>query len=324
MKIQRPFAVMALMFVAAGAGAFCLPRAEGTFDRNLNVSGPVDLEVSTGSGSIRVRPGDSSVVRIHGRITAGDDSSMDAEEKVRYLASNPPVEHTGNIIRIGRIDDRRLRNNVSISYELEVPAETRLQSRTGSGEQIIDGVRGPAELSTGSGNLTGTNIAAEVRARTGSGRINLDAIGGRVEASTGSGSIRVTRCAGGLRANSGSGSITFEQTAPGDVEVQTGSGSLNLSGIRGALRAETGSGSITAGGEPTGEWRIDAASGGITLRLTPDSAFDLDARTSSGRITVDHPVTVTGTVHPKELRGRVRGGGVLLGVRTSSGDIRIQ
>jgi DUF4097 and DUF4098 domain-containing protein YvlB len=127
-----------------------------------------------------------------------------------------------------------------------------------------------------------------------------------------------------LRANSGSGSITFEQTAPGDVEVRTGSGSVNLAGIRGAVRAETGSGTIAVGGEPSGEWRIDAASGGITLRLTPDSAFDLDARTSSGRITVDHPLTVTGTVKPKELRGRVRGGGVLLAVHTSSGDINIQ
>ena len=34
--------------------------AEGSFDRTLKVSGAVDLTVSTGAGSITVRPGDAS------------------------------------------------------------------------------------------------------------------------------------------------------------------------------------------------------------------------------------------------------------------------
>jgi hypothetical protein len=324
MAPSRLFAVGAILLLTGAACAIARARAEGSFDRSLKVSGKVDLDISTGSGSIRIRAGDSSTVRVHGLIRAQDDSSSGAEEKVRYLASNPPIEQTGNTIRIGRIEDRMYRNNVSISYEVEVPADTRVQSRTGSGSQSIEGVQGPAELSTGSGEITAINIGDQVRASTGSGSIELDDIRGRVDANTGSGTIRVGRCAGGFHGTSGSGTITFEQTGSGDVEVRTGSGDLKVSGVRGSLRAETGSGDIEAGGEPTGPWDLDASSGGVTLRLSPDSAFDLVARTSSGRISINHPLTVMGTVSPREMRGKVRGGGALLDVHTSSGDIQIQ
>src|SRR5262245_19827881 len=68
---------------------------EGSFERTLNVSGVVDLDVSTGSGSIEVRPGSSGRVEIRGRIRAGGDwwrSDRNAEEAVRQLESNPPIE----------------------------------------------------------------------------------------------------------------------------------------------------------------------------------------------------------------------------------------
>ena len=41
---------------------------EGHFARTLQVSGAVDLDVQTGSGTIDVRTGDSSTVRITGTI----------------------------------------------------------------------------------------------------------------------------------------------------------------------------------------------------------------------------------------------------------------
>src|SRR5262245_48545616 len=77
---------------------------EGSFDRGLNVSGPVDLEVGTGSGRIEVRQGPQGRVDIHGVIRAGTDrwwrSDRDAEDIVRQLESNPPIEQSGNSIHI--------------------------------------------------------------------------------------------------------------------------------------------------------------------------------------------------------------------------------
>lgn len=314
---------LALAALPASAGVL----AEGSFERTLNVSGPVDLGVETGSGSISVRAGDTGRVHVLGTIKVHsnwDISRGDAEEKVRRLSANPPIEQTGNIIRIGKIEDRDLRQNVSISYEITVPRETQLLSTSGSGSQTIVGLSGPVQAETGSGGINVSNIGSEVKAETGSGSIEATDISGQLDAGTGSGSIRATGIAGAAQASTGSGSVRLELTSPGDVEVETGSGSVEVNGLHGALRVETGSGSITVDGTPRGDWRMSTGSGGISITLPVEAAFELNARTSSGRIYSDHPILVQGTIGTRELRGKVRGGGVLVALSTGSGNIRIQ
>jgi DUF4097 and DUF4098 domain-containing protein YvlB len=308
--------VMACTLVATTASA----EARGSFDRTLQVSGPVDLDIRSGSGSITVRTGSSDVVKVHGEIRS---QSWDGERKVRYLEENPPIEQNGNSIRIGRADDRDMMNNVSIRYELEVPVETSLVSKTGSGSQTIGNIAGPAEVSSGSGSLGIGDIGGDVEATAGSGSIEIGSAKGRVRAKTGSGSIRAFGVSGPITSSSGSGSVEFEQTGPGDVDIETGSGSVRVRGVRGALSVETGSGSIQADGEMTGRWYLRSSSGSVTVRLPSGAAFDLNARTSSGDIESDHPVTVH-EMRKKEIRGKVGDGGYTLEIRTSSGDIRIK
>ncbi len=322
MRIFSIFLAHCVLWTSACLSAH--PATEGSFERTLNVSGQVDLDVSTGSGNIAVRVANSSTVRVRGLIRARDDFKLSADEKVRYIESHPPIEQTGNIIRIGRIDNRDYNQNVSISYELDVPADTRLKAKSGSGNVTAAGLNAPIELSSGSGNVKASNIGNEVRAQTGSGNIEIDSVRGDSQLSTGSGNIRGLGIAGALKAKTGSGEVRVELTAPGDVDLDAGSGNVEATGVRGALHAQTGSGRIDVGGEPSGGWNLHAGSGNVNVRLKPTAAFDLYAHTSSGRVTLDHPVTVTGTVSPKELRGKVRGGGPLIEVKTGSGDVHVQ
>ncbi len=320
-------ALLAAGLMVASAAIPVRAAIEGHFERKLTVSGPVDLEVETGSGSITIRPGSADRVEIRGSIRASSNwylSDGDAESKVRYLESHPPIEQDSNRIRVGHIEDKDLSRNISISYELVVPAATHLRAQSGSGSQSIQGVEGPVDSNTGSGSLRISEIGKEVHARTGSGSIELDSVYGSVRASTGSGSIRAISIAGGLNASMGSGSVKLEQTAPGDVEVSTGSGGVELTGVRGSVRVSTGSGSIHAAGEPAGEWRLRTASGSVTVRLPEQAAFDVEARTSSGHIESSHPITVQGTISPRQFRGKARGGGPLLELSTSSGNIHIE
>jgi len=327
-RLRWTTAFFAVAVLAAAGAAWASDRtAEGSFERTLQVTGAVNLDVTTGSGQITVHAGDAGTVHVRGTIRAHSawrESDKDAEEKVRYLESNPPIEQNGNAIRIGYIQDEELRRNISISYELVVPVDTRLRSQTGSGGQSIDGVHGPVEASTGSGGLKISNIGAEVQANTGSGGIELNTVKAGVHARTGSGSIRATGIAGEFVGSTGSGGVTLEQTAAGNAEIETGSGSVEARGVRGALRVRTGSGTITAEGEATGEWRLHAGSGNVTVHLPGEAAFDLNARTSSGHIHSAHPITVQGIISPRELHGKVRGGGVLVDVSTSSGAIQIE
>jgi len=321
------FAPLAAALLLVAMTAVARAAAEGSFERTLKVTGPVELDVSTPSGHIDVRTGDSSTVRIRGTIRASSgrwlSSDADAERNVRYLESNPPIEQSGNYVKIGHAEDRELMRNVSISYDLVVPAETRLRSSTGSGSQSIAGLRGPVKAGTGSGNLRIDDIGDQLEAHTGSGNIEIRSVKGRLHAQTGSGPIRATDIAGGFVATTGSGDVRLEQSSPGDGKVDTGSGTVEIHGLRGGLRVETGSGGINVAGEPTGDWSLHTGSGGVIVRVPSEAAFDVDAHTSSGHISSSHSITAQ-TIGRGELRGKVGQGGVRLELRTGSGNIQIE
>ena len=327
MKFNRFLSVSLLIFTAISL-SIALPAlaAEGRFERTLQANGAVELEVQTGSGAIDVRNGDSSTVRIIGTIRSngGWFDSGSVESRVHELETNPPIEQHGNIIKIGHIEDRELQHNISISYEIVTPAETRLRSSSGSGDQNVNGVRGPVDATSGSGSLSLNNIGDMVRVSTGSGHIFLEGVKGNVHASTGSGEIRAEGVAGGLHASTGSGSVTLRQTGPGDVEVNTGSGTLQLEGVHGAVRASTAIGNIEVEGEGQDSWRLSTASGNVTVRLPSKQGFKLHARTVSGTVHTAREMTVQGTFGKHDLEGTVGDGAFLLDVSTVSGNIRVE
>jgi DUF4097 and DUF4098 domain-containing protein YvlB len=299
--------------------------ASGMFERTLEVSGPVVLDVETGSGSIEIRRGPTAQVRIVGHIRAhrGFWNNSSAEDRVRAIEATPPVEQTGNTIDIGHFERRDMGRNVSISYELMVPADTSVRSRTGSGSHEIDAIRGPVEAETGSGRIRVGRVDGAVSASTGSGNIEVLGAGQGLQASTGSGSVTARQVIGPAKARSGSGEIDVEFAGAGDGDFGTGSGSITVTGARGQLRAQAGSGRIAIEGNPSGDWSVDSGSGGITLKLPSTAAFNLDAETSSGSITSNHPIESVGSISKRRIQGRVRGGGPRLQVSASSGSIRL-
>lgn len=299
--------------------------SEGKFERTLDVSGAVNLEVETGSGNIDVHTGGSGKVQIIGWIRARNGwGGGDADARVRELQEHPPIVQSGNEIHVGHIEDSELRRHVSINFEVTVPADTRVRAHSGSGNATVDGTHGTLEVGSGSGSLKVSNIGDTVRADTGSGDIDISSVKGNVRAKTGSGSIHAKGVAGGFEGNTGSGNIALEQTAAGAVRAETGSGGIELRLVRGSLEAKTGSGGIRAEGDPTGAWNLQTGSGTVNLRFPQDASFDLNAHTSSGSVSVNHPITVQGNISKKEVRGKVRSGGVPVEVGTGSGDIAIE
>src|SRR5579864_7486592 len=228
--LSRTKSLARLTVVAALAVASCslaYGAAEGHFERTLQVTGSVNLQVETGSGSIQVRSGRSNEVRVTGHIRAGNWLGS-AEDKIKKLENNPPIQQSGNDIRIGHIDDPELRHDISISYEVVAPANTQLHSSTGSGSQDVSGLSGPVEANTGSGSIKASEIGSGLRAHSGSGSIEIDGVKGTVYARTGSGSIHATNVAGGFDGETGSGHLSLEQSAPGSVRAHTGSGTVEL------------------------------------------------------------------------------------------------
>jgi Putative adhesin len=279
---------------------------QGTFEKTLTVNGPVNLEVLTRSGDVTVRAGSSGSILIRGKIYVGNrwlGANRDAE--VHEIEQHPPIRQEGNNIHVDYIEMK----NISVDYEISVPADTVVRTRSGSGDQIIEGTRGNVDTQTGSGNVKLANLTGEIRLQTGSG------------------DVRARQIAGSLKGGTGSGDVEVEETSSGDIELHTGSGNVTARGIQGGFRGETGSGDVTAEGTQTGSWEIHTGSGNVHVRLPANAAFDADISTSSGSIDVGSPIemTVQGRVDDthRQIHGKVHGGGPMLKVRTGSGDIHI-
>lgn len=288
-------------------------RVEGSFARTLTVSGPVDLEVQTGSGDIEIRIGPAGAVQVNARIRAWAWNQSDAAARVREIEADPPIEQHGSTVRVGLRRGARDGwgkwdggDRVSISYVLTVPAETRLRARSGSGDQVLAGVRGDVDASSGSGD------------------IRVGAAGGAVRATTGSGDIYVDGASAGVEARTGSGDVVVNDAGSGRTGVGTGSGDVRVAGVRGPLSLHTASGDIRVEGTPTGNWNLAASSGDVHVVMAGNVGFDLQASSSSGRIDSDAPVTVSGRLSRRALRGQVRGGGPLVAISTASGNITVR
>jgi hypothetical protein len=300
-------AVLALVVLFASSAALAWNSPQGTFDRTLSVSGPVDLEVFTHSGDVRIRAGSSGSVQIHGKIYVGDRwFGSRREDDVHAIEQNPPIRQDGNNIHIEYVNYR----NIAIDYEITVPTETTVRTKSGSGDQTIEGTHGNAEVETGSGDVRLSNLQGQIRVQTGSG------------------DLRARQVSGSVRGGTGSGDVEIEESGPGDIDFHTGSGNITARGVEGSFHGETGSGEITAEGQQSGTWDAHTGSGNVRLRLPPNAAFDADISTSSGSIDVGAPMEMTvqgrvGESH-KSIHGKVRGGGPLLRVRTGSGDIHIE
>jgi len=272
-----------LLVATAAALALAIPAmaAEATFERNLTVSGRVELSVSTGSGNIHLTRGSGNQVHIFGRVKSNWGGS---EQRVREIAANPPIEQTGNIVRIGGHHENL--HNISIDYEIQAPENVFLEAGSGSGNITDDGIGENARISTGSGNIHATGLH------------------------------------GSFSVGTGSGDIYAEQTGEGDVKAQTGSGNVELKNLRGGLRGGTGSGDIKVGGTPTSPWHLETGSGNVDF-WAGGAALTLDASTGSGNIHTDREMMTQGSSDHHHVTGKLNGGGPTVRIETGSGDIRV-
>jgi len=271
----------------------------------------LDLEVLTRSGDVTIRAGSAGSVVIHAKIYAGDHWSLfgmettGSKDAVQQIEQNPPIKQENNSVHIDYVGIR----NISIDYDITVPAETTIRTHSGSGDQIIEGTHGNLDVETGSGD------------------VKLNSIKGEIHLHTGSGSVSGHELAGAVRGGTGSGNVEIEETAAGDVELRTGSGNITARGVQGGFRGETGSGDVTAEGTQAGSWDIHTGSGNVHVKLPDSAAFDADISTSSGSMDFGMPIemTVQGRVEDrhKSIHGKVHGGGPLLRIHTGSGDIHI-
>jgi DUF4097 and DUF4098 domain-containing protein YvlB len=225
-----------------------------------------------------------------------------------------------------------------------------VNAETGGGSIDVGNVASDVRLQTGGGSIKVNSAKGKIEAESGGGSVTVvSGLQGAV-LETGGGSIQVERCSGRVKASTGGGSIDLGDIG-GPAEMETGGGSIRLSSAKGPVRAETGGGSIELNGVPSA--RAQTGAGGIVAKFVPSNGEHNDSvlETSAGDITVylapnvnisvrasievanghnirsDFPdikvTTEGGDYGPKTVsaEGSLNGGGPVLKVRTTTGDI---
>ncbi len=144
---------------------------------------------------------------------------------------------------------------------------------------------------------------------------------------SGDGHIEIEQVRGTMRLDTGDGRIEA-RSLDGNLRARTSDGSIRVQGRFDNLELHTGDGhveaEIAAGSRMNSAWSVSTSDGSVDLRLPGEFAADLDARTGDGHITLDLPVTVSGSFGRNKVRGKINGGGPVLEIRTSDGNIRLE
>src|SRR5947199_1456717 len=123
------FLAAIVVLVSCNAG----PSVSGTFDRNYNVTGPIRLEITNASGDVDITGSSDGKVHVRGDVRASGFGFDNPRKRLDETVANPPIEQTGDTIRIGK-EMSRTRND-SISDSILVPRDTEVSATVSSGAQ---------------------------------------------------------------------------------------------------------------------------------------------------------------------------------------------
>ena len=114
----------------------------------------------------------------------------------------------------------------------------------------------------------------------------------------------------------------------GSLEVDTGDGHVSVDGRFDALNLKTGDGNIEAramnGSKVANSWRLHSGDGHINMWLPGDFNADLEAHTGDGKITLDFPIKVSGSLSHSSIHGTLNNGGGTVSLTSGDGSIHLQ
>jgi len=314
-----PAGMLAALFVLGGCTRG--PSIRGNFDRSFTVSGPVRLELSSASGDVQITGSADGKVHVHADVHSSGMSFGSPQKRMGELVAHPPVEQRGNTIRIGK--DMSHFRDLGISYIIEVPHDTEVDSTVASGSQTIRDIRGPVKAQSASGAIHVEHIDRDAQLTAMSGAVEASDVGDDVHASSVSGDVSVTNAKGDVRISALAGVIQVVKPG-GRVDADTASGSVKVQGAANDVKAHSASGQIAVQGNPAANsyWELKTVSGEVQLSIPSSANFQLSADATSGDIRADVPIVIE-EQGKHSLRAHVGSGGPRVEVHTVSGNIRI-
>jgi hypothetical protein len=285
-----------------------------TVEKTFTVQPGGNLKATTQGGDITVKTSDNPEVRILVKQVIRASTEQEADEILSKLTLT--MEQSGNdIIAESKYEKRgpgKWFGNwppVSVSFEVTVPRNYNVNLNTSGGDIAV-------------GSLSGN-----VRARTSGGDLEFARIDGDIDAGTSGGDIVLKEGTARAKLNTSGGDIAIDR-AGGPTEVSTSGGDIRINSVAQLLSASTSGGDIHAAiTESLKQDTVLSTSGGdVDVELVKGTGFQLDASTSGGDVNASG-LTITiekGGTGKSKLVGAVNGGGPLLKLRSSGGDVTVR
>lgn len=261
------------------------------------------LDVECVSGNVVFVESDNARVTLKGKIWIKNPNSS-------YLT----VYEEGSKLRaVFELERQQPFNffNADIEMTIYLPAESMLD----------------LEISNSSGNLTMSDMEfGDITVRNSSGNssiTNITAAAFDYKLTSGDTAISSSRF-DSLDVNCSSGTVKIYDTVA-DTKVVCTSGGVLLDGIEGSVDVKATSGNVTVNmaSADIKPISIRITSGNCKLSLYEESAFDLTAKVTSGNISLDIPVEISGSQSRNSVTAIRNGGGVMVDLKSTSGNITI-
>ena len=299
--------------VALTAPVMLQAKITRTVEKSFTVQPGGQLKVETSGGDIKVLTGSGSDVRVTATERIDADSDAKADELLKDLDLR--IEQQGDGVTASAKYDRHGGWHfgswppVSVSFTVVVPTRYNVELKTAGGDISLASIDGRARLRTSGGNLQIERVDGEVDGSTSGGDISLREGTAKVELTTSGGNIHVDR-------------------AGGEAELSTSGGDVVIKSVQGRLNASTSGGNIKASieGALKGDCKLTTSGGEVEVSVDKTAAFDLKAHTSGGEVDAEG-ITIAidgGGVRRSSLSGKVNGGGPLLYLGSSGGDVRLR
>jgi len=217
--------------------------------------------------------------------------------------------------------------NARVDYQLWIPESTSVRLESVSGAIQLEEHLNLVYTKTVSGNIKLNNIKGNVEVKTTSGDVVIGNVQGDLAWSSTSGGLDLANLVGDLDLHTTSGSVSGQEingeikagSVSGDFTFRDSQGNLpDLHTISGDIRAE-----LKVIDKDAAGMSLSTVSGGITLYLPEDASFDLDISTVSGEINTGFKVLID-SVSERKLQGKVGTGGLIIELKTVSGDISLR
>jgi predicted Ser/Thr protein kinase len=261
----------------------------------VDPNGSLTMDVDRGDVQITGGGGGTVEIRVERQVRSASDADASKILKAEYVV----LEHNGDQVSITAQNPFVLHSsswwswwnqaNLDVHYEITVPRNFTVQSKTSGGDVKVSGVLGKVNITTMGGELECTDI------------------GGAVDGKTMGGSVHARGCSGALDLQTMGGDITVDEFSGPDVQATTSGGSV----------------SADFAAAPTADCELHTMGGNVTVRLPDAAAVTVDGRTMGGSVRTDFPLETKAGFGNDSVDGPINGGGPALKMDTSGGNIEV-